>query len=41
MRTRHRLLIFSSALLVLLAVFSLYLRPSFLVTLADQLWTCF
>ncbi len=41
MRTRHRLLIFSSALLVLLAVFSLYLRPSFLVTLADQLWPCF
>jgi hypothetical protein len=41
MRTRHRLLIFSSALLVLLAVFSLYLRPSFLVTLADQLWACF
>jgi hypothetical protein len=41
MRTRHRLLIFSSALLVLLAVFSLYLRPSFLITLADQLWSCF
>lgn len=41
MRTRHRLLIFSSALLALLAVFSLYLRPSFLVTLADQLWACF
>ena len=41
MRTRHQLLIFCSALLVLLAVFSLYLHPSFLVTLADQLWACF
>jgi hypothetical protein len=41
MRLRHRLLIVSSALLVLLAVFSLYLRPRFLITLADQLWSCF
>jgi len=41
MRTHYRLLIVSSAVLVLLAVFSLYLRPSFLVTLADQLWACF
>lgn len=29
MRTHYRLLIVSSAVLVLLAVFSLYLRPSF------------
>ena len=41
MKAHHRLLIVSSALLVLLAVFSLYLRPSFLVTLANQLWACF
>jgi len=41
MRTHYRLLIVSSAVLVLLAVFSLYLRPSFLVALADQLWACF
>ncbi len=26
---------------VLLAVFALYTRPEFLVTLADQLWNCF
>ena len=26
---------------VLLAVFALYTRPEFLVTLADQLWSCF
>lgn len=28
-------------LLVLLAVFALYSRPDFLMTLADQLWACF
>lgn len=27
--------------LVLLGVFSLYLQPRFLWTLADQLWGCF
>jgi hypothetical protein len=26
---------------VLLAVFALYTRPTILVTLADQLWSCF
>ena len=25
----------------LLAVFTLYLRPDFLLLLADQVWTCF
>ena len=25
----------------LLAVFGLYTRPDFLVTLADQVWSCF
>lgn len=29
------------ALTALLAIFSLYTRPSFLVMLADQLWACF
>ena len=33
--------IYSGAILVLLAVFALYLRPDFLVTLADQIWACF
>jgi len=28
-------------LLLLLGVFSLYLQPDFLLTLADQLWACF
>ena len=26
---------------ILLAVLSMYLRPEFLLTLADQLWGCF
>ncbi|WP_312307238.1 hypothetical protein [Pulveribacter sp.] len=26
---------------VLLAVFTWYLRPDFMLTLADQLWACF
>jgi len=41
MSTRQRVLIWSSAVLVLLAVFSMYQRPDFLLTLADQLWSCF
>lgn len=31
----------SAAIAVLLAVFALYTRPDFLVTLADQIWACF
>ncbi|MEY4268504.1 MAG: hypothetical protein RIS90_3039 [Pseudomonadota bacterium] len=29
------------ALALLLAVFSLYTRPEFLLTMANQLWSCF
>lgn len=29
------------ATLVCLAVFALYMQPEFLMTLADQLWSCF
>jgi hypothetical protein len=32
---------YAAALTALLAVFSLYLRPAFMVSLADQLWACF
>jgi hypothetical protein len=42
--TRHRLVQagwLGAAALVLLAVFALYTRPAFLVTLADQIWACF
>lgn len=37
---RH-LLAWGLALAALLAVFALYTRPDFLLTLADQLWACF
>jgi hypothetical protein len=37
----RKLLAFSAAVAVLLAVFALYSRPEFLITLADQLWACF
>ena len=36
-----RLAAYAGALAVLLAVFAAYTRPDFLVTLADQLWSCF
>jgi hypothetical protein len=32
---------YAAALVALLAVFSLYLQPRFMVSLADQLWACF
>ncbi len=37
----RQLLAWSLALAALLAVFALYTRPDFLLTLADQLWACF
>jgi hypothetical protein len=37
----RKLLAYAAALSVLLAVFALYTRPLFLVTLADQIWACF
>ena len=37
----HQLLAWAGALAVLLAVFALYTRPDFLLTLADQIWACF
>ncbi len=37
----RQLLAWGLALAVLLAVFALYTRPDFLLTLADQLWACF
>lgn len=33
-------LIWLALLAALLAVFGLYLQPDFLLTLADQLWSC-
>lgn len=36
-----RLWMWAGTLLVLLAVFSLYTQPAFLVMLVNQLWACF
>lgn len=36
-----RLLAYAVALVLLLLVFSLYLQPDFMVTLAQQVWACF
>lgn len=45
MKPRQRLwqkwLAYGGAALVLLAVFALYTRPDFLVTLANEVWACF
>jgi hypothetical protein len=37
----QKLLIWSGAVIVLLAVFAMYTRPDFLLTLANQIWACF
>ena len=37
----RKLLAWSAALALLLAVFALYTRPEMMVTLADQIWACF
>ena len=41
MMRRRKLLAYAAAVAALLAVFALYTRPTILVTLADQIWSCF
>ncbi len=36
-----RLLLWAAVALALAGAWSLYMRPDFLVNLADQLWSCF
>ena len=36
-----KIIFWTIALAVLLAVFSLYARPEFLFSMANQLWSCF
>ena len=40
MRARH-LALWALVLAALFAVFMLYLKPEFVLTLANQLWACF
>jgi hypothetical protein len=37
----RKMLAYGAAALALLAVFALYTRPDFLVTLGNQIWACF
>ena len=37
----QKFLLYAAAVAVLLGVFSLYIRPEFLVMLANQVWACF
>jgi hypothetical protein len=41
MSIRSKAIAYSAAVLACLAVFALYTRPDFLVTLANQVWACF
>lgn len=37
----RKVLLSAGAFCILLAVFALYTRPDFLVTLANEVWACF
>ena len=37
----QKIALWSLAIAASLGVFALYIRPDFLITLADQLWSCF
>ncbi len=41
MNRGRKILSYGTAVLLLLLVFSLYMRPDFLFTLANQIWVCF
>lgn len=41
MKNGQKFLLHAAAVAVLLGVFSLYMRPEFLVMLANQVWACF
>lgn len=37
----RKVMLCALAIILLLAVFALYTRPDFLMTVADQVWSCF
>lgn len=41
MKFGHKLGLYAGTLCLLLWVFSMYTRPDFLLTLANQIWSCF
>lgn len=40
-RLQLKIVTWAASLTALLAVFALYTRPDFLLTLANQVWSCF
>lgn len=41
MRPSYRFLLYAAAVGLLLAIFTLYTRPEFMVNIANQVWACF
>jgi hypothetical protein len=41
MRQSYRFLLYAAALGLLLAIFTLYTRPEFMLNIANQVWACF
>jgi len=41
MKHSHRMLFYAAAVGALLVVFAMYTQPDFLVTVANQVWSCF
>lgn len=41
MRRGSRFLLYAAAVGVLLAIFTLYTRPEFMLNIANQVWACF
>ena len=39
--SRRKIIACTGAMVALLGVFSLYVRPDFMVMLANQVWACF
>ncbi len=41
LKPRFKIVAYTAAVLACAGVFMLYMQPEFMVTLADQLWSCF
>ena len=41
MKNGYKFLLYTAAIGLLVAVFAMYTRPDFLVTLSNQVWSCF
>lgn len=41
MKSTHRLIGYTLALVALMLVFLMYTRPEFMMSMANQIWACF